>query len=67
MLASSEQARQAVGWAAATLTQLGCTLHAVGPARSYQWDVETPFGWRAVNSWRELCEVAAEVQARSVR
>ena len=53
-------ARTSTAWAAGTLKNLGCTLYAVDHGG---WDIETPFGWRAAENWRELCDVAQEIQS----
>jgi hypothetical protein len=64
---NDQNLKQAVGWACMMLLQSGCTLHSVGHDA---WDVEMADGsWRAVNSSRELVDLAGELndKRRKVR
>ena len=52
-------AKQATAWACATLNYLCCDFE---PNDIGGWDVETPEGWKVASDWRELCEIAEQVQ-----
>ena len=56
---SDHYAKQATAWACGTLAKLCCDFV---PNELGGWDVETPEGWKVARDWRELCEIAKQVQ-----
>ena len=60
MASVTKQQRDGVYWAALTLQKHGAKLHSVSCGA---WDVELADGsWVAANDWRELVDVAYNVQ-----
>ncbi len=65
--AEEKHRREATAWAALTIRAHGAKLH---PTENGAWDVELASGaWSAANDWRELCNIAHEIQndSRSLR
>lgn len=61
---ATKEARNGVTWAAGTLAKHKCKMYST---KAGSWDVELPDGsWRAAEDWRELVDVAREVQFSSM-
>ncbi len=56
----TQESRNGVTWAAGILAKHKCKLYSTTAGAL---DIELPDGsWRAAEDWRELCDVAKEIQ-----